>query len=91
MIYVMQGFAGYPLTAIMLQREGKTLLARYRSGEQRPDDIAEEHAMLTVGEEKMPRLFSKIPLATTATTLNSCGWRWSAVWHGLSPTSRSRS
>ena len=56
LIYVMQGFAGYPLTAIMLQREGKTLLARYRSGEQRPDDIAEEHAMLAVGEEKMPLL-----------------------------------
>ncbi len=49
LIYVMQGFAGYPLTAIMLQREGKTLLARYRSGEHRPDDIADEHAMLTVG------------------------------------------
>ena len=63
LIYVMQGFAGYPLTAIMLQREGKTLLARYRSGEQRPDDIAEEHAMLAVGEEKMPRLFSKIPVS----------------------------
>ena len=63
LIYVMQGFAGYPLTAIMLQREGKTLLARYRSGEHRPDNIADEHAMLTVGEEKMPRLFSKIPVS----------------------------
>lgn len=61
LIYVMQGFAGYPLTAIMLQREGKTLLARYRSGEHRADDIPDEHAMLAVGEEKMPRLFSKIP------------------------------
>ena len=63
LIYVMQGFAGYPLTAIMLQREGKTLLARYRCGEHRPDNIADEHAMLTVGEEKMPRLFSKIPVS----------------------------
>lgn len=63
LIYVMQGFAGYPLTAIMLQREGKTLLARYRSGEHRPDDIAGEHAMFAADEEKMPRLFSKIPVS----------------------------
>jgi hypothetical protein len=82
----MQGFAGYPLTAIMLQREGKTLLARYRSGEQRPDNIADEHAMLTVGEEKMPRLFSKIPVSYNSNYFKFCGWRWSAVWPGLSPT-----
>lgn len=63
LIYVMQGFAGYPLTAIMLQREGKTLLARYRSGEHLPDNIADEHAMLAVDEAKMPRLFSKIPIS----------------------------
>jgi len=31
-IYVMQGFAGYPLTAIMLKKEGKRLLAGYRDG-----------------------------------------------------------
>ncbi len=30
--YVMQGFAGYPLTAIMLKREGKRLLTDYRNG-----------------------------------------------------------
>lgn len=33
LIYVMQGFAGYPLTAIMLQREGKRVLQKYRNGE----------------------------------------------------------
>ncbi|MFS0784437.1 hypothetical protein [Bacillus sp. 1P06AnD] len=32
-IYVMQGFAGYPLTSIMLKREGKRLLGLYRKGE----------------------------------------------------------
>jgi len=31
-IYVMQGFAGYPLTAMMLKKEGKRLLAGYRDG-----------------------------------------------------------
>jgi hypothetical protein len=32
-IYVMQGFAGYPLTSIMLKKEGKRLLAQYRNGQ----------------------------------------------------------
>lgn len=31
-MYVCQGFAGYPLTAIMLKKEGKKLLADFRSG-----------------------------------------------------------
>lgn len=31
-MYVCQGFAGYPLTAIMLKKEGKKLLSEYRSG-----------------------------------------------------------
>ncbi len=30
-IYIMQGFAGYPLTAIMLKKEGKRLLKEFRS------------------------------------------------------------
>ncbi|CAM5223234.1 Na+/glutamate symporter OS=Ureibacillus acetophenoni OX=614649 GN=SAMN05877842_1202 PE=4 SV=1 [Ureibacillus acetophenoni] len=32
-IYVMQGFAGYPLTSIVLKKEGKRLLQKYRNGE----------------------------------------------------------
>ncbi|MFJ7977145.1 hypothetical protein ACIQZI_15855 [Peribacillus sp. NPDC096379] len=32
-IYVMQGFAGYPITSIVLKKEGKRLLEKYRSGE----------------------------------------------------------
>lgn len=31
-MYVCQGFAGYPLTAIMLKKEGRQLLKNYRSG-----------------------------------------------------------
>jgi hypothetical protein len=31
-IYVMQGFAGYPITSIVLKKEGKRLLQQYRSG-----------------------------------------------------------
>ena len=32
-IYVMQGFAGYPLTSIALKKEGKMLLDKFRKGE----------------------------------------------------------
>ena len=32
-IYVMQGFAGYPLTSVMLKKEGKRLLEQFRNGE----------------------------------------------------------
>ena len=32
-IYVMQGFAGYPLTSVMLKKEGKRLLQQFRNGE----------------------------------------------------------
>ncbi|WP_442598739.1 hypothetical protein [Neobacillus sp. D3-1R] len=32
-IYVMQGFAGYPITSIMLKKEGRKLLQQYRNGE----------------------------------------------------------
>ena len=37
-IYVMQGFAGYPLTSVMLKKEGKRLLEQFRNGE-----IEEKH------------------------------------------------
>ena len=33
LIYVMQGFVGYPLTAIMLKREGNHVLRRHRAGD----------------------------------------------------------
>lgn len=32
LIFVMQGFAGYPLTAIMLKKEGRKVLSLYREG-----------------------------------------------------------
>ncbi|HLR54500.1 MAG TPA: hypothetical protein VK078_07215 [Pseudogracilibacillus sp.] len=46
-IYVMQGFAGYPLTSIMLKREGKQLLAKYKNNEleaavEQEEEIEEE-------------------------------------------------
>ncbi|MGI6588964.1 MAG: hypothetical protein ACOX2N_09455 [Peptococcia bacterium] len=32
-VYIMQGFFGYPVTALMLKKEGRRLLKKYRNGE----------------------------------------------------------
>ncbi|WON77515.1 hypothetical protein [Serratia sp. UGAL515B_01] len=64
LLYVMQGFAGYPLTAIMLQREGKRVLQKYRQGEWRESvaQLPEDKEETTIAaEEKMPRMFNSIP------------------------------
>lgn len=39
-MYCVQGFAGYPLTAVCLQLEGKKLLKGYRSGELKAENAA---------------------------------------------------
>lgn len=60
-IYVMQGFAGYPLTSIMLKREGRSLLEKYRNNELAllPKD---PDAQVKPGEEvREPRMFAKMP------------------------------
>ncbi|ANU17709.1 hypothetical protein BBI11_12010 [Planococcus maritimus] len=60
-IYVIQGFAGYPLTSIMLKREGRNLLKQYRNNDL-PD-----HAPLTQGaveqreQDEKPKLFAALP------------------------------
>lgn len=42
-VYVMQGFAGYPLTSIMLKKEGQRLLAKHRnSSNEKKGEIIEE-------------------------------------------------
>lgn len=59
LIYVMQGFAGYPLTSIMLKKEGSRMLTKYRSGEWVP---ANEVALVEGHDtHETPRLFQKIP------------------------------
>ncbi|WP_392563171.1 hypothetical protein [Orbus sturtevantii] len=65
-IYVMQGFVGYPLTAIMLKREGLRVLKKHRAGEweNNNDTTTTNHKLdvvSTVDEYPMPRLFNKIP------------------------------
>ncbi|HEF8773613.1 TPA: hypothetical protein RG734_002638 [Providencia stuartii] len=65
LIYVMQGFAGYPLTAVMLKREGRRVLTQYRNGQWKESlsvDGADDVEVKTVtSDEEMPRLFKKIP------------------------------
>ncbi|WP_294094778.1 hypothetical protein [uncultured Cetobacterium sp.] len=54
-MYVMQGFVGYPLTAIVLRLEGKSLLEKFRSGELANIEKIEEN------EENIKRLIPSLP------------------------------
>lgn len=58
-IYVMQGFAGYPLTSIVLKKEGKRLLKKYREGGLA---IKEQEIAATIEKPKAElRLFKNMP------------------------------
>ncbi|MBX9956802.1 hypothetical protein H7T43_18075 [Peribacillus simplex] len=57
-IYVMQGFAGYPLTSIVLKKEGKKLLGQYRNGQltvKKDDSASAAEGMTEL------KLFKKLP------------------------------
>lgn len=65
-MYVCQGFAGYPLTAVMLKKEGKRLLKGYRNGEITAattiGNIDETNGKFSVTEEMThKKLFPSIP------------------------------
>lgn len=55
-IYVIQGFAGYPLTSFMLKKEGKMLLGKYRSGELEKKSESKDGS-----EPQELKLFRKMP------------------------------
>jgi len=57
-IYVMQGFAGYPLTSIVLKKEGKMLLEKYRKGELKVKIVGSQ---TTVSEPRELMLFKWMP------------------------------
>lgn len=63
-IYVMQGFAGYPITSIVLKKEGKRLLQQYRSGklaiEAQGKAAAEVAAATTVAKPEL-KFFKNMP------------------------------
>ncbi|MGN7299849.1 hypothetical protein [Fredinandcohnia aciditolerans] len=60
-IYVMQGFAGYPITSIVLKKEGKKLLQQYRSGQL--SKVEEVKAEVAATSETAPKIkwIDKIP------------------------------
>ncbi|AZU60468.1 hypothetical protein [Neobacillus mesonae] len=63
-IYVMQGFAGYPLTSIVLKKEGKRLLTQYRSGKleiTEQEIAASETAAASVSGKMELKLFKNLP------------------------------
>lgn len=61
-MYVMQGFVGYPLTAIMLKKEGNRLLGLYRRGEVSIQKKKQEETEVAVVEEKSKfRIFPPMP------------------------------
>ncbi len=65
-MYCVQGFAGYPLTALCLQKEGRRLLTEYRSGAVVLTD-KEKAEMANIGmtaiadESNVKKLLPKIP------------------------------
>lgn len=54
LVYVVQGFAGYPLTAIFLKKEGKRLLEGYRKGER-------ENVVVDENVEEKKTLIPQVP------------------------------
>ncbi|WP_282603164.1 hypothetical protein [Paracoccus sp. PARArs4] len=59
LIYVMQGFVGYPLTSWMLQREGRRVLALHRAG--RWNGPAEVAQAKPAAPESGPAMFRSLP------------------------------
>jgi hypothetical protein len=63
-IYVMQGFAGYPITSFVLKKEGKRLLKQYRSGQvtvQAQAEAAAEVAAASAVIKPELKLFKNMP------------------------------
>ncbi|WKA53790.1 hypothetical protein [Planococcus shixiaomingii] len=60
-IYVMQGFAGYPLTSVMLKREGKNLLKKIRNNELTERKLVEDPPENPEGELREPKMFARMP------------------------------
>ncbi|WP_041965052.1 hypothetical protein [Mesobacillus selenatarsenatis] len=58
-IYVMQGFAGYPLTSLVLKKEGKRLLKQYREGSLAANEVAA--TVETAAPTVELKLFKKLP------------------------------
>lgn len=64
-MYCVQGFAGYPLTAVCLQLEGKKLLKDYRTGAGKgssaSNQVDEVNGKLITDEKKHKKLLPELP------------------------------
>lgn len=60
-IYVMQGFAGYSITSIVLKKEGKKLLTEYRNGRLAAKESIGEAAVTKEETESRFKLIKNIP------------------------------
>lgn len=60
-IYVIQGFAGYPLTSVMLKREGQNLLRKYRNDELPEYQPLAQSPAVPKGQDEKPKLFAALP------------------------------
>lgn len=70
-MYAIQGFVGYPLTAIVLKKEGKILLERYEKGERGilgNEGVDESTGNMAIKEESKKTLIPPVPekYSTTA-------------------------
>jgi hypothetical protein len=84
--YVMQGFIGYPLTSLMLKKEGNRLIEKFRKGEMKLEKKDETEET----ETKKKKLFPKLPeeYQTTYVILTKLGltaWAAVAVGGALEP------
>lgn len=60
-MYVMQGFVGYPLTAIALKKEGKRLLNIYRNDEDKLEEIKMNSEVESESTKSKFRIFPPLP------------------------------
>ena len=60
-IYVVQGFAGYPLTSIMLKKEGKMLLTKFRNNELPEQNLVNTKGNKPKAESTDATMFAKLP------------------------------
>lgn len=62
LMYVMQGFAGYPITAYCLRKEGKRLLTLFRKGEMKLEKgSSNEEAIAIEATKNKFRIFPPLP------------------------------
>lgn len=71
-MYVMQGFAGYPITAVLLKKEGKKLLKDYRNGTAVAVQTAKvegSNGKLATAEPEKKKLIPPVPEKYNGTAL----------------------